>query len=252
MRMVDTQILVHMQAGRRPAPIETVITSVSAKEYLIMYSNKPDRDRYYVPLLLGRHSLMGPPAILQAHAAHPSRRLGTDRFLIDFNNEYPSLVEFGSNAVASAINSARPDLFQAGVMVLQKAEQRNLKRRFNFLLDHGVRCHALEEESVGFGLDILDELLKSHAPKAQFRNTVCDALILGTATRHKLPFQTEDKLLAKIATELFGARLYEEGDDFVVDFESPPPRRWRREESKGYIHRGWRIAIDSRRNPSSK
>jgi hypothetical protein len=47
--------------------------------------------------------------------------------------------------------------------------QRNLKRRFNFLLDHGVRCHALEEVSVGFGLDILDELLKDHAPKAQFR-----------------------------------------------------------------------------------
>jgi hypothetical protein len=252
MRIVDTQILVHMQAGRRPAPLDVAITSVSAKEYLIMYSNKPDRDRYYVPLRLGRHSLMGQPAIFQAPAAHPSRRLGTDRLLIDFNNEYPSLIEFGSNAIASAINLVRPDLFQAGTMVLPKTEQRDLKRRFNFLVDHGVRCHALEEKSVGFGLDILDDLLRDHAPKAQFRNTVCDALILGTATKHKIPFQTEDKLLAKIAAKLFGARLYEEGEDFIVDFESGDPLRWRREESKGYIHRGWRIAVDSRRNLPSR
>ncbi|MDA9528979.1 hypothetical protein [Bradyrhizobium sp. CCBAU 25338] len=245
--MVDTQILVHMQAGRRVMPAHATIASVSAKEFLIMYGNKPDRDRYYVPLRLGRHSLMGPPAVLQMPAGHPFRRIGTDRLLIDFNQEHPSLVEFGSNAIASAINSARSDLFKAGVMVLRKAEQRNLEKRFRFLIENGIRCEALEENAVGYGLDILDRFLSDYAPKGHFRNTVCDALILGTAIRHRIPLQTEDKLLARLTAKMFGTRFYQEGEDLVIDFETPSVVRRRHGESKGYIHRGWRIAVDPRR-----
>ncbi|WP_066629746.1 hypothetical protein [Brevundimonas vesicularis] len=249
MRMIDTQILINMQAGRRPPVMLGAVASVSAFEFLKAYSKDPQRARYYVPLRLGFHALVGSPE--QAPSpTHSSRRNRTDRLLIDLGGDHKPIVEYGSLAVTQAINSGRPEIFNAAVEGLGKADERELRQRFRFLLDRGFRGFALEPEAAGLGLEILDVLLTSHAPKANFVNTVRDCLILGVAVKHGVPLQTEDKLLARLAAQHFAASTHLEGDDLILDFSAgPTDRKHLREESKGYIHRGWRIAENRIRTP---
>lgn len=241
--MIDTQILVHMLAGRRPRIQHGAIASVSAKEFLLAYGPDFNRARYYVPLASSIHSAGIEFARLDRPKDHPSHRRGTDKIHIDFRNDYPSIVEFSDRAFAAAINQGRLGLFKAGINSLEKSEQRNLRDRFEFLTKQNFRCYALERKSVEIGLSILDNFLAKHTPKSNFQNTVRDALILGTSVRHKAQLQTEDKLLARVAVEMFAGEVKSEGDDLIVGFEnSSKDKVFERFESKGYIHRGWRIA----------
>lgn len=247
MRMLDTQVLVHMQSGRRPAPIQGAIASVAAKEFLIAYGNKSDRERYYPsPAMSWRHS---PVALADAasRARHVTRRKSAERLIIDFPDQKETVIEFSNRTFAKIVNDRRPDAFDAAIAGLAREDQRGLRSRFSFLVEHSVQCFALEEQALAFGLDILAELLTSHAPKANFLNTLRDTLILGVAVKHGIPLQTEDKLLGKLAAARFGVNSFNEGEDIIVDFGTAastfrPPRL----ESKGYIHRGWRIATDAR------
>lgn len=249
MRMIDTQILINMQAGRRPPATSGAVASVSAFEFLRAYSEDPQRARYYVPLRMGVHALMGNPE--QAPSpTHPSRRNRTDRLVIDLGGDHKPIVEYGSVAVTQAINARQPEIFDAAVEGLGKSDERRLRQRFRYLLDHEFRAFALEPEAARLGLEVLNLLIESHAPKANFLNTVRDCMILGVAVKHAVPLQTEDKLLARLAARYFGAPVHLDGDDLVLDFEAVrSDRRHRREESKGFIHRGWRIADDRNRTP---
>jgi predicted nucleic acid-binding protein len=248
--MIDTQILIHMIAGRRPRIQGGAIASVSAKEFLLAYGPESNRARYYVPLALGMHTAGAEFARLDRPKDHPSHRRATDRIIIDLKSDHPSIVEFSDRALAVAINQRRPALFDAGINALAKSEQRNLKDRFAFLVACDFRCFALEREAVELGLTILDKFLAHHTPKNNFRNTVRDALILGTAVKHKTSFRTEDKLLARTGAEIFDGKLTVQGADLAIGFgNSVSGGGDQRNESKGYIHRGWRIAADIRRAP---
>lgn len=247
MRMLDTQILVHMKAGRRPPPRSGAIASVAAKEFLIAYGAEPDRERYYASYARAWAHPSAPFHGAKATARHPTIRQKTDRLVIDFADEQASVVEYGSRTFAKMINEARGDCFDAAIAALPKDEQRPLRQRFRFLVGHSLKCFALEGESLAIGLGILDELLDSHAPKRNFLNTLRDTMILGVAVKHGIPLQTEDKLLGTLAAARFGVRVHDEGDDVIVDFGAAASSGRRpRAESRGYIHRGWRIATDAR------
>lgn len=250
MRMIDTQILVHMHAGRREAPTSGAIASVAAKEFLIAYGPGPDRERYYPrpALAWGPQHFRVPDA--EARARHPSGRQTMDRLIIDLADQQTSVVEYGNRTFAKIINEDRSECFDAAIAALEKNEQRSLRQRFRFLVDHSLRCFALEEESLAIGLDILDDLLLDNAPKKNFLNTLRDTMILGVAVKHGIPLQTEDRLLAKLAATRFGVGLRDEGTDVIVDFGTAVGSgRVPRSESKGYINRGWRIAVDDRPRP---
>lgn len=249
MRMIDTQILIHMASGRREPIFDAALASVSANEFLRAYGPDPTRARYYVPLRLGIHGVSPASTAEVPPPDHPARRQRTDRIVIDLTGVHPAVVEYGSYAMSDAINAFKPDLFAAAIVGLPKREQRDLKRRFRFLADQRFRCMSLEAGAVELGLDILSEFLERHAAKANFRNTLCDTLILGTALKHRMPLHTEDTVLARLAAARFGARAYAEGEDLVVDFEPAPVRRPGRSDSKGYIHRGWSFAVKKRRSP---
>lgn len=250
MRMLDTQILVHMQAGRRPELRSGAIASVAAKEFLIAYGTEPDRERYYTSYALTRGRPNGLLADAKTKARHATMRQKADRLLIDFRHEQATVVEYGNRTFAEMINYARADSFGAAIAALAKEEQRPLRQRFRFLVDRSIKCFALEEESLAIGLDILDELLDGYAPKVNFLNTLRDTMILGVAVKHGVPLQTEDKLLGKLAASRFGVGVHDEGEDVVVDFGTAAATARRpRAENRGYINRGWRIATDARPGP---
>jgi predicted nucleic acid-binding protein len=245
--MFDTQILVHMQAGRRPVPVEGSFSSVAAKEFLIMYGDQPQRDRYYVPWKPHGPLLctLGAPEARPAN--RPAFKGATDRIVVDFANEHPPFYEFGSNAVAGVINEGAEEVYNASLSSLSRGDQRVLKRRFRFLRERGFRCFALDESAIALGLDVLDALMTKYTPKSDFRNTVRDALILGTAAKHGIPLQTEDKLLAELAGAHFSVPVDGAGSDAVIAFERPlTSPGGRSKESKGYIHRGWQMAVNRR------
>lgn len=144
MRMIDTQILVHMQAGWRQAPLQGAIASVAAKEFLTAYGSKLCRERYYPsPALAWTHQYMRLPDA-EGRARHPSRRQMTDRLIIDFPDQRKTVVEYGNRTFAKIINDARLDCFDAAIAALQKDEQRALRQRFRFLVEHSLKCFALE------------------------------------------------------------------------------------------------------------
>lgn len=214
----------------------------------MMYGANPQAARYYVPVWV--HPMMS-FALMQRGAlaiGHTTRKGSTDRIVIDFNNQHPSVVEFSSLAIANAINGRAAPIFDMGIGALEKGLQRTLRRRFSYLLGMDIHCYALEDNAIAIGLEILDRFLDQHAPKANFPNTVRDAFILGTAVRHKAPLHTKDKLLNKQAAEWFGASTQTEGDGIVIDFDrAQTGKRSARAESKGYINRGWRIGVENAR-----
>lgn len=166
--MIDTQILVHMEAGHRPVPPEPVLGSVAAKEFLMMYGRHLNRDRYYLPVLppyvlTPELRSLGSPGRERLYGPH-----ATDRILIEFNNLHPTLIEYGSYAVTVFVNSGRPIMFDWSVAPLGKSVQKVLKRRFRYLLACGFRCFALDEEAAGLGLDILASFLGSTRRKLIF------------------------------------------------------------------------------------
>ena len=250
MRMIDTQILVHMNAGRRPLPIEAAVASVSVKEFLVMYGQQASRDRYYLGLRLGMHAFLDSRKDAGSPPAHPTRRRNADKLIIDLNNQYPSLIEYSHLAISHYLNNRRTDTFKEAIGTLPKHDQKSIEKRIRFLIDGPFKCFALDKDSATLGLDILCTFLEDNNPKKNFLNTLRDALILGTAVKHRLLLQTEDKLLAKLAAKLFDADMHHEGADLIVDFGgSLVGERTGRSESKGYINRGWRIAVEKQRGP---
>jgi hypothetical protein len=250
--MLDTQILVHMKNGKRRPQQDFAIASVSANEFLFAYDqSNPKVARYYVPLYFGRGHRLTPPGGQMQPSNHFSRRHRTDRIVIDFNNQHPPMVEYGSVAIAAAINNQNVRLFDYATEHLPKQDKRSIKDRFVFLMQQRVRCVALDETTIEVGLELLSKFLEVHSPKGEFRNTVCDRLILAVAQKHGLTFRTEDCLLQRFAASRHGAPTRHADDDLVIDFAAASPHPTRNSgESKGFIHRGWQIAVERQHRPA--
>jgi hypothetical protein len=214
--MLDSQVLVHMHKGRRGSESGFTIASVSAQEFLLSYGLDPKHPSYYLPLRMGPYHAY--PIYRDRSAAQKlaSMRRRTDKLIIDFNGQYPAIVEYGSLAFASAINLGNAKVFYETIEILPKVDQRSLKDRFDFLVESGVRCQALEQQTIEIGLDLLAELIGESAPKANFRNTVCDMMILATAIKCELI--TEDKLLSRTTAKRYRAPVKEIGGLIEIDF----------------------------------
>lgn len=129
MRMLDTNVLVHMQSGRRAAPIQGAIASVAAKEFLIAYGNKPDRERYYPsPAMSWRHS---PVALADAagRARHPTRRKFAERLIIDFPDQKETVIEFSNRPLRN--------LSTIGAWMLSTRQSRALLEKSNINCGYG-------------------------------------------------------------------------------------------------------------------
>jgi hypothetical protein len=55
LRMLDSQVLVHMHKGRRAMENGFTIASLSAQEFLLSYGSDLRHPRYYLPLRMGPH-----------------------------------------------------------------------------------------------------------------------------------------------------------------------------------------------------
>ncbi|HEV2606202.1 MAG TPA: hypothetical protein VGU24_21345 [Microvirga sp.] len=237
--MIDTQILSYAFKGAGPPITGARIATVVANEFLEVYdAGSTTNFRYYIRYL----STSRGSAVSEAPSTRKPK--ANERLLFDFGTDYPALVEHGPRATAAIINDRNEPAYAAIVSSLEKETQKKLKRRFTFLCAEVSECVALSKETAELGAQLLDLYTQQETLKRSFRNSVNDMMILATALSCREVFHTQDGPLARFVARLKGASVTPTGPRTIaVDFSrAAPMSRGVLRESKGYIHRGWRIA----------
>jgi predicted nucleic acid-binding protein len=248
--IIDTQILSYLFKGSAAdnSRAASAISSITANEFLLTNAKPSRRPEYFVvnPVYVGGAHLSA--RTIFDHPKWPERANWlTDEMIIDFNGEFQPYREFGSLAIAKVINERLQLVYSLSISRLSKTKQKLLKERFEYILQQGLVCYAVDETTLKIGMDLFQRFLEKHTPKADIRNTVNDMLILSTAIRHKKQIATADKLLNRFVAEVYNVPIREGADGIVIDFSIVPAvRRRRGSESKGYLNRGWRFMIEKR------
>jgi hypothetical protein len=240
---VDTQVVSYSYSGTHTDVVEGVrLSSVAAKEFLSAYSPSCSQDRYYMPSLRSPFGsrMAGRYGVFKR--IHPYTKEFTDQLLLDFNGDFPSLIEFGSNSFAKALNTKAVDVVRLATAHLSRYDKRCIRKKFDFLCDNNITCVPVTREVIRKAHKLLAVFLQGHQPKSDFRNTFNDILILSTAVHDNAVLRTHDNLLARISADLFEAKWSADGKGIVIDFSrvSLSPKRVQ-PESKGYVNRSWRI-----------
>lgn len=242
--LVDTQRMSHY--FKDDVKIENrCISSITAKELFEMYDKKKNNDdKYYIPIIPHYKNYEVTPELLNRirQNRRPSKNR-CDKLLIDFNKDHQSLVEYGSKSVSYVINKSHYNNFKWSTSHLAKPMRDRVRSRYNYLLDQKVTCLPLDTQIVSQSMEILFEFTKLYSLKNDFRNSFNDMLILATAIHHRLPLLTDDSLLARFSADRFGGSLSEKSSEVIVDFRRKAVASSNKLESKGYINRGWRIAV---------
>jgi hypothetical protein len=243
----DTQLISYAIAGNFDLPANAHVSSTCAQELLLMQTDRHDRNRYYIPVL-GRHPFQAlTPKLVREHFSaranmQPFKR-STDKLILDFSGDYPTVVEHSHLAVAHAINDGRRELLEAFASAVPPQSRKAVVRRIRFLLDREVQCVPLTMRAAESSQVLLAEFVRTRNVKSRFRNSLNDLLHLAIAEQSGLVMHTRDGELAGFAHERFSAPVAHPGPgQFAVDFsdEEPSARRTMR-ESGGYINRPWSV-----------
>ncbi|MCO5992989.1 hypothetical protein [Actinoallomurus rhizosphaericola] len=251
--IADTQIVSYIMKGS-PAAGDLSgfsITSTVAQEFLRVRDIATGNTRYFTP----------PPYSLspRAKAAYetqekiyrdhprdkPLFKRVTDKIVFDFNNEFPSVMEYGHVGISHLINTQNRTIFSQSLSHLPKPERKDLMNKFSFLAEQGIDCIPIQPESISIAFDFLKLLIKRGVNlKGDFRNSLNDMLILGTAVANESDLWTEDKILAQFAEDEGISKIKSHRGHFEISINEPniADRRVSR-ESKGYINTAWRYAI---------
>jgi hypothetical protein len=243
MEILDTQIVSHALKGRKNVQVRgKSISSITADEFLLVQSSNPVQANYYLPLPSNRHFSYHSGFGSSLNVDHPFKKTTTDQVIIDFGNQYPTVIEYGNLAASLVINNGISPLFVQAIKFLDKEHKKTLRRRFNFILESQIKCISLTREFVKIGLLLLEAFTKDHTLKSNFRNSWNDMLILGTAIGSSAALITEDSLLNRFASETFAGRLRESGKLITIDFkDSRSAVSFAGLESKRYINQPWQV-----------
>lgn len=252
-KILDTQVISYGFRGRQNLPLTGMaISSITANEFLLVQNPNPAQANYYVPLLSRLHFPESPDGSalgnLRMRREHPFRKTITDQVTFEFNNEFPSIIEYGNVAIALLINERFAPLFYETINFLDSAKKKTIRKRFDFLLENEITCRPLTKTAVVTGMELLEAFRTKHNLKANFRNSLNDMLVFATAIDASAELVTADKLLARFAAEYLSSPSQEAGDLATVDFRARATQESRKsKESKGYINKSWQFAFKNYR-----
>ncbi|WP_416478275.1 hypothetical protein [Streptomyces sp. LKA04] len=265
MQIIDTQIVSYAMKGAAPnAEIGDIsglsITSTVAHEFLRLRDIKTGDARYFTPPPYGlgpgaREFYMANRKIhLDRPSDRPLFRRVTDKLVMEFNNEFPTVVEYGHVGISHLLNAGNRAVFSESVNHLPKRERKDLISKFTFLTSKSVRCVPVQPECVPVAFDLLKRLMKrGFNLKSDFRNSLNDMLILGTAISCGGDLRTKDELLAQFAADEGLSKVYSRDDHYELKFgETEGSVRRVSRESKGYVNTGWRYAMHRASAPSAR
>ncbi|WP_414579551.1 hypothetical protein [Anabaena sp. CCY 9402-a] len=245
MHIFDTQIISYSFKGLYHNSIsQQYIASITAQEFLLIQSDYPTKANYYVPLPNNLKLLPDDKGFPKRD--HPFSKGLTDQIILEFAQDYPTVIEFGNLAIADIINTQEKYLFNEAIRFLEKPIRKIIWSRFNFLLDCNVKCIPLSQSTLELGIKLFYEFTLSHNTKQKYRNTVNDVLILATAINSSAVLITQDSLLKRFASEYYNALIKEDKEFISLDFRSfSDDGRSKSRESKGYINKGWQVRMQN-------
>lgn len=252
MHLLDTQIISYAYKGNYPDEITRhCISSITAKEFLLIQGNSSTKANYYLPLprKLRIKFFEGANTI---KVDRPFSKKLTDQIVLEFGNDYPAIVEFGNLAVSEIINLKLKRLFDEAIRFLDKEQRKDISRRFKFLINKDISCISLNETSAEIGLSLFYEFTSRYNIKENIKNTINDVLILATSISKTATLITKDSLLNRFASEQYSGTLKENSDFLSIDFQvNENPEKRDRKESKGYINKGWQYCVRNYQGVSS-
>ncbi|MEU0677349.1 hypothetical protein ABZ330_31530 [Streptomyces sp. NPDC006172] len=248
--IVDTQIISYAMKGALTESLtDCAISSTVAQEFLRVRNVETGEARYFTP---PPHSFGFDTKVHYAagrihgrrRSSRPVFRGATDKIVMDFNNQFPSIVEYGHLGMSHLINTANRGIFSESVSHLPKRERKVLIEKFMFLVGQGVQCIPVAAPCITTAFELLKTLIdRGVTLKSDFRNSLNDVLILATAVESRHSLWTMDELLAQLAGDHLLCRIVHSGDRYQLTFPSAEDSRRASRESKGYLNTGWRYAI---------
>ena len=248
---LDTQVVSYAWKEKWDQPITgSEISSIVANEFLLAQHENRIHANYYVPIVSIRHLMASRE---NRNRDHPFNRVHSDSVVMDFGNEFPSIVEYNNLSIATVINNQSFDLFASAINHLEKPQKKTLLKRMRFLLDNGLTCVPINDASVDLAFQLLQKFREHHNPKENFRNTWNDMLILSCAQDKNSKLVTEDSLLARFAAETAQIDPIETPPFLELPYRKEGHEiRKRSKESKGYINNGWRAKFSTGKSPNPK
>ncbi|MCB9302627.1 MAG: hypothetical protein H6566_18450 [Lewinellaceae bacterium] len=245
MTILDTQIVSYKFRESKGFDIKgCVIPSIVAIEFLLLQAPQPHKANYYIPRNRKFFQIEGGIA----NIVHPFNKRSTDRVIFDFGPFYPPFSMFSNFGISDLINEKDYLLFNFAIKFLDKPIQKKLRNRIKFLFDNNLSCEPLLETDIEKSYELLDLFLSRYNAKDDFRNTWNDILILCKALNNEAIVYTEDKLLARFASEIFQGSINSHGDGLIIDFSiSNRQEAESNRESKWYVNRGWQYRMKKAR-----
>lgn len=240
---IDTQVVSYAISGKWNEPIgDCVISSIVANELFLVQGDDPAKANLYIPLSISMMGAMLPTGIRRRD--HPFNKRLSDSIIMDFKNEFPTIIEYNNLSISSLINNRQVDLFAGAINHLDKYTKKILKRRFQFLVENNIQCIPLKKTDIEVAFELLSRFTEKYNLKKNFRNSWNDLLIMSCAMCANESLITSDGLLSKFASEYLGV-IPTKAHDFVeLPFSvSQTTSQKKFLESKGYVNNGWRIQI---------
>lgn len=256
--ILDTQIISYALKKRSDLPInEKAITSITANEFLLIQGTNPAQANYYVPIPSRTHFPVTDDGVglisLKLNRDHPFPKNSTDQIILDFGNEYPTIIEYGNLAISILINKQIVNLFNEAIKFCVKQQRKIIRKRFNFLLEKKITCIPLTKNAVDIAMKLFSEFVKKYSLKKDFRNSLNDILILASAIDSSATLITEDSLLNKFAASQYSGKYKKQLNVVTINFENATNSSSRKSlESKGYINRGWNVKFIKYGNKSTE
>ena len=254
LRIFDTQIISYAMKNSSMIDgdiAEFSITSTVAQEFLRVRDTISGSARYFTPPPYGLHPKFKELYLAQQkiHADRPSDmplfKRSTDKLIMSFNNEFPPVVEYGHAGIAYLLNTGNKAIFSESINHLSKRERKDLIGKFMFLTTRGVNCIPVQQKCIPLAFDLLKRFSKrGFNLKQNFRNSLNDMLIFGTALANEADLWTKDELLAQFAEEERLSTVKSRGDHYELAFDSTSVGVRRiSQESKKYVNVGWRFVM---------
>lgn len=242
--LLDTQILSFAHKGEwpieedsipAPSPEGIYIPSTAAQEFLESQVEDPAQARYYIPLTKDPIEIEGLFKYARKEDTGFTKNY-TDKFVVNTPKEYNSQREFGHKAISNVINKNLHKLFKASIQGLSKSKIKKLKERVLFSMNSGLKCLPLSKSISDVGVELLELFLKNNEPKKNFKNIFNDIMILAMSEELNYRLWTEDRLLAKFASNNLGRDIKRESGLFEVLSKDENTKEMQKGESKGYIN----------------
>jgi predicted nucleic acid-binding protein len=244
-RLCDTQIISYAINGQKRLPSSNIaISSTTAQELLLVQGRELTRNNYYIPFLKEPLAMPGTVEELLKERGRYRKNFGknrTDRFILDFGVDHPTVIEYSHIALARALNDGDYYLLYGLTSILGESHRKSAVRRLRYLIDHGIQCVPLGRPAADAGLDLFRGFSERYTLKQNFRNSLNDILTLAVAQVSGSPLYTEDDLLATFAANYTGAPVNQGGESLLIDFTQTTSKTRVNRSSKGYVNKGWRV-----------